>query len=247
MTDLEIHHIDASWIAVTTEDYYVYQLRRSDQSHPFYIGKGKGQRASQHFFPCHLKEVNLKNSIIKSSMAQGVEILIEFIQECMNEESAFALERYLISKYGRRDNGTGVLANHTEGGEGTSGRILSEEEKQASSLRMMGNKSFTGLKHKESSKLKIANANSKRVWSEESRLKMSKSKTGQRLSDEARAAISEKLKSRPRQTMTKESIEKIRQKALERPKMACLHCGNSFGPGMFSRWHGDNCKENKNG
>ena len=49
------------------------------------------------------------------------------IQEFPTEADALAAEQFLISYYGRKDLGTGCLINMTDGGEGTSGRVHSEE------------------------------------------------------------------------------------------------------------------------
>jgi hypothetical protein len=46
-----------------------------------------------------------------------------------SEEYAFAMERAIISVLGRRNIGTGSLVNLTEGGEGASGVVHSEETK----------------------------------------------------------------------------------------------------------------------
>ena len=31
--------------------------------------------------------------------------------------------------------------------------------------------------------------------------------------------------------------------ALQRERIACVHCGKHITPGMYARWHGNNCKE----
>jgi len=55
------------------------------------------------------------------------------------EADAFEMEELLISMIGREDLGTGTLFNHTNGGEGSSGRVVSEQEraKRSVSLRAM--------------------------------------------------------------------------------------------------------------
>ena len=41
----------------------------------------------------------------------------------------------------------------------------------------------------------------------------------------------------------KEEIKlKIKASALNRIKITCLHCNKNTTPGMFARWHGNNCK-----
>lgn len=92
--------------------YYVYAYLRSRDSStsiagtPYYIGKGKGKRAySKH------KTIPLPKD--KS--------LILIIKDNMSEENAFALEKAMILLFGRKDIGTGILHNKTNGGDGTSG------------------------------------------------------------------------------------------------------------------------------
>jgi hypothetical protein len=111
-----------------TNIYYVYQYVRKDQT-PYYIGKGKGNRAWSSI-RTH-KPPNDKNRII-------------IIAENLTEDQAFILERELIAKYGRKDNGTGILRNKTDGGEGPSGVIVSNETRR----KMSKNNSMNDIKNR---------------------------------------------------------------------------------------------------
>lgn len=52
------------------------------------------------------------------------------MEKNLSELGAFALERFYIRWYGRKDNNTGILRNRTDGGEGVSGRKIPEHIKE---------------------------------------------------------------------------------------------------------------------
>ena len=158
-------------------NYYTYAYLRENGT-PYYIGKGKGDRA----FNKYKGEIKLPKD--KSR--------IIFLKKNLTEEKSFKHEIYMISIFGRKDLGTGILHNKTDGGEGASGKILSEETKKKLSIV---NK---GKNHSEETKRKIGEASKNR--SEETRIKLSVALKGKNLgkirSVETRKKISEALKKR---------------------------------------------------
>ena len=89
-------------------EYYTYAYLREDGT-PYYIGKGKGRRMCQQ--NNHAVRVPNKNSIL-------------ILKDNLTEEEAFLHEVYMISVLGRKDLGTGILRNLTEGGEGFSSATM---------------------------------------------------------------------------------------------------------------------------
>lgn len=96
------------------EQYYVYQYIREDNT-PYYIGKGKDDRAWVSHRRANGAEIKPKDNS-----------RIQIITENLTEKEAFDLETELIAKYGLKSEG-GILVNMTYGGEGRSpGKELRE-------------------------------------------------------------------------------------------------------------------------
>lgn len=94
--------------------FYIYTYLREDYS-PYYIGKGSGKRA---FSKCkgEIRSPNDKSRII-------------ILKDNLLEDDAFKFETMLIKFFGRKDIGTGILRNKSEGGKGNSGWRASDEQK----------------------------------------------------------------------------------------------------------------------
>lgn len=105
-------------------NFYVYQYLREDGT-PYYIGKGKDTRAwDKH------SNIQLPSDISRISL----------IRDNLDENVAHELEIKLIAEYGRKDLGTGILHNKTNGGEGTSGTLVSDETRAKMSAARRGKK-----------------------------------------------------------------------------------------------------------
>ena len=146
--------------------FYTYAYLREDRT-PYYIGKGSGKRY------CNRKRNDIKPPRDKSKVI--------FLKQNLTEKEAFKHENYMISIFGRKDLGTGILRNKTDGGEGASGSIRSEQFKE--NLRAINKNKTLSKEHKE--KLRLANIreknpNYKKYASKETRKKMSMSRIGEK-------------------------------------------------------------------
>jgi hypothetical protein len=95
------------------KDFYVYVYLRENGT-PYYIGKGKGNRAYS------------KDKMVDLPPNDRIKIVLRNL----TEEQAFSNEKEFIAWYGRLDINTGILENKTSGGEGSTGFRHTEEWKK---------------------------------------------------------------------------------------------------------------------
>ncbi len=144
-------------------EYYTYAYLREDRT-PYYIGKGEKDR----IYKKGKGEVKLPKD--KSR--------IIYLKQNLTEQEAFKHEIYMIAVFGRKDLGTGILRNRSNGGEGASGLIHSDEtkrklcEKRKLFYENGGKHPMLGKKH-----------------SRETIIKMSEVKKGKKLTDEHKEKI----------------------------------------------------------
>lgn len=211
--------------------FYTYAYLREDKT-PYYIGKGKGSRIYKKS-KNDIKPPKDKSRII-------------FLKQGLTEKEAFKHEKYMIAVFGRKDLESGILLNRTDGGDGASGNIQTEETKQKRSITLkgksrpdevkekIGNKN-RGKTHSQETRQKISDTHKgNKYWegkthTEESKQKMRDAKIGKSShmkgkshTNETKQKISDSKKGKSNgcigRKYSPETIEKMRQSALNRKK-----------------------------
>jgi hypothetical protein len=211
--------------------FYTYAYLREDRT-PYYIGKGKGERAYK----------KSKNDIRPPKDKSRILLL----KQNLSEEESFQHEKYMIAVFGRKDLGTGILHNRTDGGDGASGVLQTEETRLKRSNALKGRprpeevKSKIGEKNKgrkqsQEARDKIGNTHKgNKYWegrkhTEESKQKMRDAKVGKSShmkgkshTEESRDKISASKKGKSNgcegRKYSPETIEKMKQSARNRKK-----------------------------
>lgn len=213
--------------------YYTYTYIREDGT-PYYIGMGKGNRAwdKRHSVNLPPKE------------------RIKIIQEGMSREEALNLEISLISQYGRKDLGTGILRNRTNGGDGTClpGHLngMWGKKHKPESIEKIKKSRVNQVFEPKSEEWKVER---KKLWkkliaergrfgpkkhSPETIEKLRKASTGK--------PGSKKLVGIPKSEEHKRKISEGRLKGKTAETLKCLYCAKQCDPGNYSRWHGEKCR-----
>lgn len=139
---------------MTSNSFYVY-LHRTESGQVFYVGKGQGNRA--------WSKKNRNISWRRTASRQG--LVVELLYEGLPEKRALELEIETIAYYGREN-----LVNLTDGGEGVSGRKVSEESRAKMRERKLGRK-FTVEHCANLSKAKLGKAKPPRTPEHRARLR----------------------------------------------------------------------------
>jgi hypothetical protein len=159
-------------------NFYVYQHVDPRTNLIRYIGKGRGKRA----WDFSARYGHHKNWL-KQLKDAGLEPRVELIETDKTEEQAFELERLWVAAC---RSSFQPLTNLTDGGEGLSGLVHSEETRKKISenhvLRGPG---------RETALQKMSEAGKGKTHSDETRKKMSEAGKGKTLSDETRKKMSE--------------------------------------------------------
>lgn len=160
-------------------DIHVYLHRRSDTNQVFYVGIGSKKRA---FY-------DKRRNILWKRIVQKYGYTIEILYENITLEEACKIEIELIKQYGKLDNG-GILANMTDGGEGSRGRKASVKTIEKSRKRFLDNNPMKDPTNKQRSSEWMK----KIIYTEERRKNMSIAHKGYKQSEESIKKRSAKAK-----------------------------------------------------
>ena len=175
----------------------VYQHRRNDTNEIFYVGIGRDKK--RPYEKRKGRNKYWRNIVNKHGYT------VEILHEDLSFDECKEIERELISIHGRKDLGTGILCNLTDGGDGVVGYIhsdvskrnmsesklnMSDETKRRMSDSKTGEKNhFYGKTHSEETKRRMSEVSKGKKLSDETKRKMTESKLN--MSDETKRKIGE--------------------------------------------------------
>ena len=164
------------WEAAKHGSFVYAYLRQHDRT-PYYIGIGSRYDRP---FADHTCELPAHDG------------LIVLMRSGLSWEEACRWEKFYIDHYGRKDEGTGILWNRTDGGEGSLGWIQSEE------TRAKRSRSLTGRKQTAAERKAHSLAMKGKTLSEEHKRKVGLASRGRKHTAEARAKMSAKVRAHKR-------------------------------------------------
>ena len=110
---------------------------------PIYIGKGQNNRMFTHLNDSKRYKYYFYNKLNKMILEENIPLIVK-LKEFESEEEAIDLEIKLIKYLGRKKSG-GLLYNMTDGGDGVSGYVYTDDVKEKMSIKAVENKNHLRL------------------------------------------------------------------------------------------------------
>lgn len=197
-------------------NFYVYAHVRNDNQKVFYIGKGNCKRA----YKKSGRSKYWNNIVAKYGYT------VTLLKQNLDEETAFSEEiRYIqvFKAFGHK------LCNLTDGGEGTSGSIKSEE------TRLKMSKSGRNKSEETLEKMRLANRNR----SKETKQKLSNALKGKPKSESHRNKLREANlgKKASIETRIKLSVKRQERGSPNKKRVVCIETGEVFESGAKAAFH----------
>jgi len=143
---------------------------------PFYVGKGKNNRAYDHLYE-NKHYNNFKFGKIKKIVNSNLELKIVFVYKNLSDDEAQEKEIEVIKKIGRWP--IGPLTNLTNGGDGSSGYIRSKESIEKQKITTKNNIEWQNHMKSEEFSLMMSNKMKKYYSNEDNRKSVSIRQTGE--------------------------------------------------------------------
>lgn len=239
----------------------VYIHKRKSDNEVFYVGIGKAKKRA---YSKHNRSKFWKNYISK------YQYNVEITYRDIIWEEACVIEKYLISFYGRRDLGLGLLVNQTDGGDGFVNGKWTNERKFAHSEKMKVKNPYSlpkvieiirkkklgsarldivgenNICHRKDVKKKIKDGYQSFINSERGEMYKKDRSYKMTLNNPSKnPTTSKKIKDKLLEKISKldQNSKNAMTSYMNNKIVLCERCGIQTNIGNYTRWHGIKCKK----